>query len=324
MGVTNSKGGGLEKGLEPGDKFFCENCYQHSVAEVHECFLECKECCSQIQRYDLVDYDRVSLDAEGRMAGRGSPVKLGKRPAHTVIPKFNGTAGNGKKWNYLKKINDNYSDNGPSRSKQYSITLIEKHSRTSGHKRIALELLDIGWPDKDRGVNIGEVCETPIWKPAHPHGVGSSAATCLHVAAREFDFDSKFTEWIKLCLPGVKGATKYGFRSLKRMKQLLQHSGRKIMNSPDSPSAILQRANLGETIYREIMIDIWESWLNCTRCGNNIENHARPVLAALCHILAEKRNLPINTTYIANRFGVNRSYQNWISKLEGQKINKSI
>ena len=299
--------------LEPGDKFLCRECCQHSEAVLNNSILECKICLYQIQQYDLVDYDRVQLDEEGRMSGRGAPVRLGKRPSRSSMGKFPGKTGNGRTWRYLDKVNNSGPDDGPTRSKKQTISLIKWRAKTAMHSRCSLELLDIGWPDR-RQVNPNPVAiEKPIWRPAHPYGVGSSAAVCLHLAARDIGFDSKFDDWIRLCLPiELKNAASFGFRSLKRMRMILRVSRRSKTSAAESPRAILLRANLGETIYNKITKKVWEGWLECVQTELNHVNHPRPVLAALCHRIALEKGLPVMPDLIMKRFNVGKSYQNWI------------
>ena len=150
-----------------------------------------------------------------------------------------------------------------------------------------------------------------------PHGVGSSAAACLHLAAEEMRFDSRFGYWAELCLPGVghKESKSFGFRSLKRMRVILEDLGRTRSSASESARAILQRANLSETIYGDLGAGIEEAWLVCTLAGDNLEGHARGVLAAICHVMAEDRGLPVRPSLIQKRFDVGRSYQNWIGRI---------
>ena len=82
--VVSSKTVRLDS-LEPGDAFLCGHCSQHSQTVLKDSVLECMICLVEVQEYDLVDHDRVQLDQEGRMSGRGGAVKLGQRPSRTVI-----------------------------------------------------------------------------------------------------------------------------------------------------------------------------------------------------------------------------------------------
>ena len=305
----------LSKSLEPGDEFVCEHCSQKSQAVLNDSMLECMICLVQIQEYDLVDHDRVQLDEGGRMSGRGAPVRLGQRPSQTRIGSSLGRAGNGRSWGYLDRVNSGGLDDGPTRSKSEAIRLVKDHSATLEHERCALELLDLGWPDRRQPSPNALAVEEPIWKPAHPHGVGSSAAACLHLAAGEMGFDSKLERWAGLCLPNAKNPVTFGFRSLKRMRTILWACGRGRVGSRGSAMAILSRANLGETIYGAISDRIWESWLECARMGGNLESHPRQVLAAICHAIALKEGMPVRPGLIQERFDVGRSYQNWIPRV---------
>ncbi len=303
--------------LEPGDEFVCEHCSQSSQAVLNDSILECMICLVRIQGYDLVDHDRVQLDEGGRMSGRGAPVRLGQRPSRTVIGNSRGKAGNGRSWNYLGRVDRGGNDGRPTPRKQDAIDLVWRHARTKAHRACSLELLDIGWPDRDRTSRSPLAVECPIWRAAHPHGMGSSAAACLHIAAEEMGFDSRFGYWAELCLPGVgsKESKSFGFRSLKRMRVILGDLGRTRSSAGESAGAIMQRANLGETIYGGLGARIEEAWLVCTLAGDNLEGHARGVLAAICHIMAEDGGLPVRPGLIQKRFDVGRSYQNWIERV---------
>ena len=301
--------------LEPGDSFDCEQCGQRSKADLNNSVLECGTCGYQIQDYDLVDHDRVPLDEDGRMSGRGASVKLGKRPSRTRIGNPRERARIGKNWRYLDRIDCSGADGGPTKSKKLAIDLIEQHARTGDHANWALGLLDIGWPDRSQMSPNQLAIEEPIWKSAHPNGVGSAAAACLQLAAEEMGFDSKLERLATLCLPGTTNPISFGFRSLKRMRIILRSCRRGRPGTGVSAGAILSGANLGGTIYGSIATRIWEVWLECTRTGENLENHARPVLAAICHAVAEDEGLPVRPSLIMELFDVARSYQNWIGRI---------
>ena len=87
-------------------------------------------------------------------------------------------------------------------------------------------------------------------------------------------------------------------------------------SSDDAAREILARANLGGTIYRGISSRIWDEWTQLTRSGDNLANHPRPVLAALCHVIAEDEGLPVGANLIMKRFNVGRSYHGWVTKFE--------
>lgn len=94
------------------------------------------------------------------------------------------------------------------------------------------------------------------------------------------------------------------------------------MNSNNSARAILSRASLGETIYGGIISRIWEYWELSTAIGDNLENHPRQMLAAICHVVAVEEGIPVRSTLIQNRFNVGRSYQNWISRVSSKQVDK--
>ena len=302
--------------LEPGSEIRCEECGVRSVAVVHLNWLVCETCGLHLQEHDPVDFDRVQLDEEGVMSGRGGRVRRGGKVPGTVIEASTG------KWGHLSRIDRGCGNGGPTRSKRECISLIWRHAETAPQRDRALELLDVGWPDLGgpgmRGIDMGsrgQGSDSPIWKAAHPRGVGASAAVCLHLASHGMGFDSKFADWVGLCLPETRGARSYGFRALKRMRVILGgEGGRK--SSDDAVRQILSRANLGDTIYRGISGRIWDEWRQVTRSGDNLENHPRPVLAALCHSIANDEGLPVRPALIMDRFNVGRGYQAWIPKLK--------
>ena len=307
----------LSKSLDPEDEFFCEHCSQRSKVVHTDSILECMICRVYIRDDDQVDYDRVPLDEEGRMSGRGARVRLGQRPSRTVIGDSREKAGNGRSWNYLRRIDIGIDDSGPTRQKKDAVGIIKRHARTIDHRRCSLELLDIGWPDRGRPSRSPLANGGPIWRAAHPHGVGSSAATCLHIAAEEMGFGFSFGYWAELCLPELSGkeAKSFGFRSVKRMRFILRGLRRRGPSASESARAILQRANLSETIYRDLGAGIEEAWLVCTLAEDNLEGHVRGVMAAICHIMAEDGGLPVRPGLIQKCFDVGRSYQNWIGRV---------
>ena len=301
--------------LEPGTAIQCEECGVRSAAETHLNWLVCGCCGVHLQEHDPVDYDRVQLDEEGRMSGRGGRVRSGDRVSGSVIGSSSG------RWGRLSRIDRGCGNGGPSRAKRECISLIGRHAVTEPQRARALDLLDVGWPDLDgagrRGADIGSRGrggDAPIWKVAHPRGVGASAAVCLHLASQGMGFDSKFADWVDLCLPNTRGANSYGFRALKRMRVILGGEGAR-KSSDDAAREILTRANLGGTIYKEISSRIWDEWTQITRSGDNLANHPRQVLAALCHHIANDKGLPTSQILIMDRFNVGRGYQTWISKL---------
>ena len=302
--------------LEPGSEIKCEECAVHSTVMTHLNWLVCGYCGVQLQEHDPVDFDRVQLNDEGQMSGRGGQVRPGDRIPGSVIEASSG------KWGRLSRIDRSYGNGGPSRSKRECISLILRHATTTPQRDRAIDLLDVGWPDLDRpgrrGIDMGsrgQGSDGPIWKAAHPRGVGASAAVCLHLASQGMGFDSKFADWVNLCLPDIRGAHSYGFRALKRMRVIMGRDGTR-KSSDVVAREILARANLGGTIYREISGRIWDEWRQGTRSGDNLENHSRPVLAALCHSIANDVGLPVRPALIMKSFNVGRGYQAWIPKLK--------
>lgn len=301
--------------LEPGSEIQCEECGVRSIAVMHLNWLVCETCGLHLQEHDPVDFDRVQLDEGGAMSGRGGAVQRGGKLPGTVIGASTG------KWGHLSRVDRGCGNGGPTRSKRECISLIWRHAETAPQRDRALDLLDVGWPDLDdpgrRGIDMGprgQGFDAPIWKAAHPRGVGASAAVCLHLASQGMDFDSKFVDWVGLCLPGTRRGRTYGFRALKRMRVILGGKGGR-KSSDDVAREILARANLGGTIYRSISSRIWDEWGQRTRSGDNLENHPRPVLAALCHVIAEEEGLPVRVDLIMRCFNVGRSYQGWVQRI---------
>ena len=227
-----------------------------------------------------------------------------------------GPTGRGQrnKWGRLASI-DRDGRGGPSRSKLQTMELIRTLAATPTHERLALDMLEMGWPDKGSKSALTEAVRNPMWQPAHPRGVPSSAAVCLHLSAYEMGFDSKFEEWVKKCLPGVRKARSYAFRCLKRMRAIMGESRLRRESMDSEARAILSRANLGETEYAPIMGLIWEEWCEISSMRGNTKNHPRPVLAALCEKIAEREGMDISGAFIQSRFNVSRSYKAWKDNL---------
>ncbi len=99
-------GGGSESssrhGLHPGDQFDCKLCGQRSVAALHSGILECSQCLFQIQEYDTVMHDRVPLDDEGRISGRGPVQRPGGIQGSVISSK--GDSASSRRWKRLSLI----------------------------------------------------------------------------------------------------------------------------------------------------------------------------------------------------------------------------
>ena len=303
------------RSLEPGDDINCETCSQRSTTVIHRNWLECEGCGCQIQEYDTSQQDRVALDEYGAMSGRGPSTKRGKRIRGSVI-RGSEASNNKAKWNRLSRIDNSIGGFRPSVSKEGAARLIRTHGATDSHVDRSLELLDIGWPDGSQTSSCEYARENPIWKFAHPHGVGSSAAVCLHLSAAELGFDSKLTDWISACLGEVKNAQSHAFRALKCMRKIMFHNGSNASGNVGDAWAILQRANLGDTEYGSVIDDIWNTWLKVESIGDNSINHPRQVLAAICHVTVTEARLRLRPGLIRDRFNVGRSYQGWINTID--------
>jgi len=307
---------GTERGLLPGSDYRCEVCGQNSALSEHNASLWCDSCGEWVCDYDLVDYDRVSLGETGEMEGRGHGTRRGRRPSGTNIGGTGSVPDDKKrKWNRLRMM-DRQGREGPTRQKLEAIRLVKAFASTDAHISMAIDLLDLGWPDKSEKRVMKAALEKPIWAAGHPCGVGASAAACLHASAARMGFDSKLSDWVDRCLPRKKYGVKYAFRSLKRLAVILGEAERS-MALPDSvASSILSRAELGRTQYGELVPRIWDSWRFNTQCqDNNLTSHARPVLAALCEMLARDEGIPVDRVLISERFNVGLGYWRWRKKL---------
>ena len=98
--------------LEPGSGIQCEECGVRSVAVVHLNWLVCETCGLHLQEHDPVDFDRVQLDEEGVMSGRGGRVRRGGKVPGTVIEASTG------KWGHLSRVDRGRGNEGPTRSKR--------------------------------------------------------------------------------------------------------------------------------------------------------------------------------------------------------------
>ena len=165
-------------------------------------------------------HDRVPLDDEGSISGRGPVQRPGGILGSVISSK--GDSASSRRWKRLSLI-DRRGGKGPTRSKLQTIELIRKLAATTTHLQIALDLLELGWPDSGSG-GSSIASENPMWRPAHPRGVPSSAAVCLHLAAYELGFDSKLEDWVEICMPDVRKSKSYGYRCLKRMRAILGES----------------------------------------------------------------------------------------------------
>ena len=290
----------------------CEVCSQTRTVVLHRNWLECEGCGCQVQEYDSVQHDRVALDEYGRMSGRGPSTKSGKKIRGSVIRGSDATNNDKAKWNRLSRIDNSIGGFRPSASKEEAARLIRTHGATNPHIDRALEFLDMGWPDGSQISSSEFARENPIWKFAHPYGVGSSAAVCLHLSAAELGFDSKLTDWASACLGEVENAQSHAFRALKCMRKIMFHNGSNASGNVGDAWAILQRANLGETKLGSLQNDIWEMWQRVESVGDNAVNHPRQVLAAICHVVATGAGLKARPSMIMNRFNIGRSYQDWI------------
>ena len=309
-----------DRGSEPGDDYDCEICGLHSKLVLDKGCLWCHSCGIKVQDYDDVDYDRVQLDEAGSMTGRGGPSRQGKRPSGSTIHTGFGKASTGKSWNYYAKMQSRITaSEGPSGPKIDALKLIGSFSKTPNHKRLAEELLDIGWPDKGAYSKNSIAEQVPMWRPAHPYGVGSSAATCLHLASGILGIDSKFTDWLDLTLVEVASGNRnsYGFRSLRHMRKILANHHVQYSEACDEEQAILSKANLGSTRFNCISHKIQEDFEILKLQDHNMINHPRHVLAALCHLWAKEYGLKPTKEEIMTIFGVKSSYMSWLPMVKG-------
>ena len=312
-GCENDETG--DNGLLPGSDYRCEVCGQNSKLSEHAAALWCDSCGDRVCDYDPVDFDRVSLDEKGAMRGRGHGTRIGTRPSGTNIGSTGSVTGDKRrKWNRLSKM-DRQGRGGPTRQKLDAVEMVKSFATTDAHYSMAMDLLDIGWPNKDSGRALPAAKEKPIWAAGHPCGVGSSAAACLHVAAIRMGVDSKLSDWAAKCLPTEKYGIKYSFRSTKRLRMILGRLDKNIISPDSNAERILSRAELGGTQYGKLVPRIWECWKINSELTSNLSNHARPVLAALCEILACDEGLNVDRKKIADRFNVGVGYHRWKEQL---------
>ena len=304
------------QGLLPGSKYKCDSCGQCSELTEHASALWCGSCGEWVCEYDLVDHDRVYLGPTGQMEGRGHGVRRGRKPSGSSIGGSGSVSEDQRrKWNRLRYM-DREGRQGPTRNKVEAIGLLRAFSTTDAHLSMALDLLDLGWPDKGANRVMKAASEKPIWSAGHPCGVGSSAAACLHASAARMGFDSKLSDWVELCLPGKKYGVKYSFRSLKRLTVILGEAERSLALPDSVAGSILSRAELGRTQYGHLVPRIWESWRFNTHCqDSNLVSHARPVLAAICEMVARDEGVDVDRGLIADRFNVGLGYWRWRKKL---------
>ena len=296
--------------LEPGATFDCPQCSVHSKIELYNSMLECSTCKFEIGTYDTVDSDRVSYDENGSLNGRGDAFGKYSQVSGTRMEK-----GKGLSSRLIRIQNNLAAADGPSKPKVRSIKLIKTHSTTKAQERIALELLNIGWPNDLASSNISR----PIWQPAHPYGVESSAATCLHLASIELGVDSKFIGWLDKSLPSVPSGNRnsYGFRALKEMKLILNNNSSYTNTlNRDNWQAVLSRANLGQTNYGILQPQIVLTWNKLQDSDYNLVNHSRHVLAAITHIVAKQNGIRPCRDEIMSLFSVKQSYLSWIPKVK--------
>ena len=306
---------GTERGLLPGSDHRCEVCGQNSALSEHNAALWCDSCGELVCDYDLVDYDRVSLGETGEMEGRGHGTRRGSRPSGTNIGGMGSVPDDKRrKWNRLRKM-DRQGRGGPTKQKLESIELVKSHASTDAHVSFAIDLLDLGWPDKGASRILPAAKEKPIWAAGHPCGVGSSAAACLHASAVRMGFDSKLSDWVGKCLPRKKYGVKYAFRSLKRLDVILGEVDRKILTADSAADSILSRAELGRTLYGHLVPRIWHCWKMNTQCEGSLSSHARPVLAALCEMVARDEGVLVDRGVIAERFNVGIGFSRWKRRL---------
>ena len=306
---------GGDNWLGPGSDYDCETCMQRAPLIEDGASLWCGACGDWVCEYDSVDYDRVTLGEASQMEGRGHGIRRGERPCGSTIGSTGGMSNEGKrKWGRLRSM-DRKGRSGPTRQKLEAILLVESLAPTDAHYSMALDLLNIGWPDKNAKRVMKAAREKPIWAAGHPCGVGSSAAACLHASAIRMGFDSKLSDWVSKCLPGKKYGLKYSFRALKRLDVILGESAKQV-NPPDSVAeSILSRAELGSTQYGCIVPRVWECWKMNSQTEGSLASHPRPVLAALCHMVAMEEGLRVEKSLIAERFNVGLGYVKWKSKL---------
>lgn len=297
------------KDFSLGQKIDCFCCGTKSTVILNGIDLECNECGVILGEYDDNDIERVSYDDTGNLSGRGFGVKVGEQLPGTTMD-----SGKGISTRIIRLNSRIAASNGPSAPKLRAMELIKTNAKSDAHKRKALEFLDIGWPsDSDKSNQ-----HTTIWWPAKPYGVECSAAVCLHLSAQDNGVDSQLKNWVTATLPSVRSGNpmSYAYRSQKKMKEILMRKNRLDYNRSKEWKAVLAKANIGSTEYRDLRGRILDAWYILEQIDSNMLNHPRNVLAALCHLFAKQNGIKPDKEEIMTMFGTTSSYYTWIPRLK--------
>ncbi len=303
--------------IEPGSTIDCDHCSQSAVATLHEDALECSECGAQLERYELVTSDSVSSSLDPESSHHGPGARPGDRISGSTIDtrgvdacgnRLSGPwAGSSKR---LARIDRrNASKHIGSRKRRRAKRLIRQSTPEGGLRTLALDFLDIGWPEPGTEVPDGF---SPIWRDGHPWGTGSSAAACKLMASNQLGIDCRISELAAEMLPDVelRYARKGIFRSLKSLRRIIGTPVIRGLTHRTEVMAILSRINLGQTGYRTVSLEFNEIVGRILGSGECVFNPPRSLLAALLHVLADRGGLRVSKIEITDMFGCSLGYRN--------------
>ena len=309
--------------VEPGSRIDCEHCSQSAIATLHEGVVECSECCAQLEHYERATAESVSTSLDPENSHHGPGARPGDRASGSTID-IRGVDASGNRlsgsWarssKRLARIDRrNASKHIGSRQRRRAKRLIRQSTPEGGLRTLALDLLDMGWPEPGTEVPAG-FC--PIWRDGHPWGTGSSAAACKLLASNQLGIDCRIPELATEMLPDVelRYARKGIFRSLKSLRRILGTPVIRGRTHRTEVMSILSRTNLGSTGYRTVSLEFHELVGRILGSGECILNPPRSLLAALLDVLAERNGLHVKKNEIKDMFGCSLGYRNRIQEAD--------
>ena len=309
--------------VEPGSRIDCEHCSQSAIATLHEGVIECSECCAQLEHYELATAESVSTSLDPEKSHHGPGARPGDRASGSTIDtrgvdasgnRLSGPwAGSSKR---LARIDRrNASKHIGSRQRRRAKRLIRQGTPEGGLRTLALDLLDIGWPEPGAKVPDGF---SPMWRDGHPWGTGSSAAACKLMASNQLGIDCRISELAAEMLPDVelRYARKGIFRSLKSLRRILGTPVIRGLTHRTEVMAILSRVNLGQTGYRNVSLEFHELVGRILDSEECIFSPPRSLLAALLHLLADRSGLRVSKVEITDMFGCSLGYYKRIAQAD--------
>lgn len=286
---------------------------------LHQDTIECSECGAQIGSHLLSNPESISTSLNPETSHHGPSVRPGERVSGSTFnisdrdANGNPLSGNWKKsGRRLSRVSRN-SDckHIGSRQRRRAKQIIIENTQRGGLRTLSLDLLDVGWPEP--GSNESSHT-SPIWKAAHPWGVGGSAAACIILASKNLSIDCRISELAKSLIPNAEKrlAKKAIFRALKSLRKVV---GNKMIHGNTHRNdvlAIITRANLGETKYRDVATEVTEVVILALNLGTPLGN-PRTLLAALTHYLADSKGIKSRPSEINLLFGCSRGYKSRIN-----------